>query len=165
MNELVSGEYTVQDYILANRLHLGKMKSYQACRIMGIVLLIPMIFFMIIIPKDVLGWFIIAFCLYFISYPYTVLPLRSKALFKQQKQIHGRVEVRFEGDQIISNGPLTEGSTKWLHHYVISDKIMLLYTTPRTFVMLPRRFFKDDAQFNEVKAFLQTFPTGNKMKP
>jgi hypothetical protein len=164
MTGLISGEYTVEDYILANRLHMSKSILWKIIRITFAVLLIPFIFFAIILPKEIFPWLFIVFSLYYISYPYTILPLRAKALFKQQRLAHGQIEVRFEGNQIIEKSPLSEGSINWLHHCLISDKIMLLYTTPKTFIMLPRRFFKDDAQFNEVKGFLETFPTGKRMK-
>ena len=93
-----------------------------------------------------------------------MLPLRAKIMFEQQKLIHGNIEMRFEPTGITEKTPLSEGSINWLHHYVITDKMMLLYTNPRMFIMLPRRFFKDDAQLNSIKDYLHNFPTGNKME-
>ncbi|MFA5374606.1 MAG: YcxB family protein [Dehalococcoidia bacterium] len=163
MIEVLSGEYTIQDYKLANRLHMTKSKMCQIMRAVWIALFLIFLFLAAIMLTEVVLWLFTVLCLFYILYPYTILPLRIKRLFEQQKLIHGKIEIRFEGNQIKSHSQLTEDSLKWLHHYVITDKMLLIYTTPRTFIMLPRRFFKDDAQFNGIKDYLHNFPMGDKM--
>ena len=164
MKELVSGEYTLEDYILANRLHMARSWVWRIFIIAFALLLVLLLILVIDNPRDIVSWIFIFLILLYVSYPYTILPLRAKALFKQHKLVHGKIEIQFEANQIIEKAPLSEGFINWLHHYLISDKIILLYTTPNTFIMLPRRFFKDDAQVNEVKGFLETFPIGKRMK-
>ena len=163
VTQSVSGEYTAQDYVLANRLHVMKDTAWPAFSAILAVFLVGSIVLLIFRPAEVLPWFFIFVCLCYISYPYTILPFRSRSFFNQQTIAQGKIEIRFEPTQIIDKSSSSEGSLDWLHHYLISDKIILLYSTRKTFIMLPRRFFKDDAQFDEVKKFLQTFPTGKRM--
>ena len=164
VTQSVSGEYTAQDYVLANRLHVIKDTAWPAFSVILAVFLVGSIVLLVFRPGEVLPWFFILVCLCYILYPFTILPFRSRSFFNQQQIAQGKIEIRFELTQIIDNSSSEEVSIDWLHHYLISDKIILLYTTRRTFIMLPRRFFKDDAQFNEVKSYLQTFPTGKRPK-
>jgi len=162
MSEVLTGEYTIQDYILANRLHMARSKMWYVMMILVILFLLVAISVVIKRPHDVVSWIFIVFFIVYLGYPYTILPLQSRILFNRQKNVHGKIKVRFEPMQIIERGQLGESTYKWLHHYLVTDKMILLYNTPKTFIMLPRRFFRDDNQFNDIKNYLNSFPTGNK---
>ena len=154
------GEYTVKDYLLANRLHYFSMRSAKILSLVILIFLILPITAVIEHPDDVVSWGFIVFFLILLGYPYTILPFMAKYYFAKQKQIHGQVKITLSEDRITETSQTGESTFLWLDHYIVSERMILLYNTPKTFSMLPRRFIGDDTEFEYIEQFLDDFPTG-----
>ncbi len=153
-----SGEYTLDDYLLANRLSYGSKRSTKIARILILVLLVFPVLIIIGNPSDVVSWAFIIFLLVMLFYPYTILPVMVKRLFSEQKQLHGQAKIVLDGNRIITTGSTGEATHLWLHHYLEAEQMILLYATPNTFIMLPRRFLLDDSEYEYARQFLKDFP-------
>ncbi len=157
---IISGEYTSQDYFQANRIHLNQYKLWIIARVL-LALSIPFyVMIVIVAPREVLSWIMLAIPVLFLSLPYTILPLYWRRIFKNLKQAHGIITVTFDEGVIIESSKVHNLEVRWLDHYVVKKQMLLLYTHTSAMIMLPLRFFHDDNEYDRVIAFLQGFPSG-----
>ncbi len=153
-----SGDYTLDDYLFANRLSYKAKRSTKITRILILVLLIFPVVIVIADPLDFVSWAFIVFLLVMLFYPYTIIPIMAKRLFSEQKQLHGKVKIVLDGNKIMTTSLTGEATLLWLHHCLVSEKMILLYGTPNTFIMLPRRFISDDSEIEYILQFMKNFP-------
>ena len=155
-----SGQYTYGDYLFANRLHYNSRRRAKIVRVVLIVFLVMMVLFIAVNPRSVSNWVILVLWLILLAYPYTVLPIIVRWLWRKQVQLHHPARIVLAGDRILTTTPIEESSIRWLDHYLVSDRMVLLFTTPLAFVMLPRRFARNDSDFQYIQQFLKAFPIG-----
>jgi hypothetical protein len=155
------GEYTYEDYLLANRLNYSSMRTTKITRVVLVLLLLVSVALAIVSPIRVLFWFFIVFLVALLGFPYTLMPWMTRRVFERQEQFHGHVKIIFDSDKITSIGADGEATITGLDHYIVSDKMILLYLAPTIFIMLPRRFMGSDAEVEYVQNYLKEFPTDN----
>jgi len=148
--EEIKGEYTVRDYLIANRLHMARSPYFRLSRIIWYVLFFLSLLATLTSPSDFILWVLLVLSLFNITYPYLILPHWVKRYFKIQKQMHGEITISFDSDEgtISSKSETGEGKTRWIFKYLSNVEILLLFDTPLTFMMVPRRFCRDEEQFN-----------------
>jgi len=156
----ICGEYTKDDYLLANRTTLKKTNAFLIPMIAWVSLTIIMILGILRTPFDLIHWMFFIICLVYLNYSSTILPIMVNKYFKEQKQIHGKVTINFDSDKILSRSPVDEHILKWLHHITITEKMILLYNTPKTFIMVPRGWFGNTEQYEATVLLLKNFPAG-----
>ncbi|MBN2099568.1 MAG: YcxB family protein [Dehalococcoidia bacterium] len=155
-----SGQYTLSDYLLANRMHLFSSRTTKFVIVFILLLMALPVLGLIGNPTDVFAWGLILSGLVIIAYPYTVLPIAGRIMYAQQPQIRGQVRILIGPDRIVDASATGSATHLWLHHILVSQRMILLFETPRTFIMLPRRFFKDEDDLQAAKSLLEGFPTG-----
>lgn len=146
----IKGEYTVRDYLIANRLHMARSPYFRLSRIICYVMVFLLLLAALTGPSDFILWVFLTLFSFIITYPYLILPHRVKRYFKIQKQMHGEITISFDSDEgtISSKSETGEGKTRWIFKYLSNAEILLLFNTPLTFMMVPRRFCRDEEQFN-----------------
>lgn len=157
-----SGQYTLSDYLQANRIHYRRSRLMIAMFVLFLLLAIVNAVQVVTHPTSIAAWVLLAVTIVFLGYPYTLLPIIVRSSYAQQLQMHGRVKITIRPDRITESSATGVSALFWLHHVLVSERTILLYTTPQTFVMLPRRFFKDDRDFEAAKNLLEAFPKGEK---
>ena len=170
--EKVVINYKPEDYLQANRLHLRACGKKILTIIMPILILI--IFFakcLSISPGDnqnfyVLEWtvypydiFMLLLALFLLAYPYVILPIKIRFWFKRQKFFESQVELQFDQKEIIAKSNI--GETKLIYAYlcVISNDMIVVYNTPKTFMPLPRKYCQDSQQFRRIVDVVKNFPS------
>jgi hypothetical protein len=159
-----SGQYTYTEFLRANRMHLSSRRSMKIMRVVMVFLLVVATLIAVVDPREVINWVILVAVLAWLSYPYTVLPITAKRSWAEQKQGHGPIKIVLARDRIISTSYTGDSTTLWLHHYLVSDQMILLFETPKTFIMLPRRFARNESDYQYVQEFLTAFPV-SKQEP
>ncbi|MDD5094341.1 MAG: hypothetical protein PHV74_08195 [Dehalococcoidia bacterium] len=152
------GQYTYDDYLFANRLNYRSSRTTKITRGALFLLFVVAIFVVISSPDNILSWFFIAILVVLLGFPYTILPTLTRRAFAQQGQLHSQVRFVFDSGKIISTTSAGEATLTGLHRYMISDRMILLYIAPNTFIMLPRRFLGSDSEMEYVGNFLKGFP-------
>ena len=148
--EEIRGEYTIADYLSANRLHLKKNPLYKWQIIVFSFLSFGYILLIFVNPFNVVLWIFLCFCLLVSTHSFTILPRVIKHYYKIQKQMHGETIISIDSDCICQKSERHESTLRWIFRYLSSDNMLLVYNTPKTFMMIPKRFCKDEDQFNRV---------------
>jgi hypothetical protein len=146
--EEIRGEYTIEDYLVANRLHSKKSPLFIVQTILFSVLSVLYILLIYANPLDMFQWIFLFVSLLFSTYWFTILPIMTKHYYKIQKQMHGETIISIDGDCICQKSERYELKYSWILKYLSSDNMLIMFNTPRTFIMIPRRFCKDEEQFN-----------------
>lgn len=147
--EEIRGEYTVEDYLVANRLHLKKSPLFRVQTIGFSFLSVLYIFLIFADPRNIAIWVVfLGICLLFSTYWFTILPIMTKRDYKRQKQMHGETIISIDSDCICQKSELNESKDYWIYRYLSSNNMLIAYNTPKTFIIIPRRFCKDEEQFN-----------------
>ena len=154
----LSGEYTINDYILANRIHIKHDKSWVLTKAIFAFFLVCMVIGIWAKPHDPVNWIFAVLCLVYINYEHTILPSQTKKYFNEQKQLHGKVTIIFEQGKVSEKTIIGDTTFIWLHHIVITPAMLLLYNTPKTFIVTPRKWFSDNNQFEDAVKMLKDFP-------
>lgn len=81
---------------------------------------------------------------------YTLLPLRAKYYFNKQKQLQVDATISFDNDFICEKSSIQELKLKNVERYLLCKEMLLIYNTPKTFIMVPKRFCKDEQQFYRI---------------
>jgi len=140
-------EYEFSDYLQANRFHLYRQLGYWYGLIVVGLFDICIGILVYLRPSDTVLWLLLIFFLAFPLYSHLSLPIRARKLFKRQKQLHGLLEFELKSNQLSSKNPVTQQIHKWFLKAEFNDKFILLFNTPATFIILPRRVFLDDQQY------------------
>jgi hypothetical protein len=162
MNLQFDATYTPEDYVEAQRLHLGQRPAVMFT-IFAVVVVIVLIGALLIL--DVIDWriwlgFAAAFVLWVALVPMRFrrrFERRMKKSFEQRKDFQVPYQFSITDQQISVNSP---GRGGWISPWSdflkwnADDKTLLLYLSNQTLQILPRRFFPSDADFAQLKELL-----------
>jgi len=145
--EEIRGEYTVKDYIMANRLHISRNPSWKWSRIFLYILSFVYVLLIICSPGNIIYWIFLFLFFIIANYPYAILPYWARRYYKLQK-MHGETVISVDSDgNLCSKSQKGETKQKWVFRYLSSKDMLMVYNTPLTFIMIPRRFCKGEEQF------------------
>ena len=160
--------YRYDDYLEANRTHFKKTSNTKVLKIIYIILLI---LFTLILIGDILAnqgidffiVFFIVFCLIFIFSEYLIIPLSTKRMFKQQKKyFNNEITLIFNETEIIEISSISEAKLKWIYKHTITPKMLLIYTTPINFIILPKKYCASEEQYGKICSIVANFHQGDK---
>lgn len=163
--ETITINYRADDYLEANRIAYRHNSAQQTLRIIYIILAI--LFTLIFVLKylmrqevDSFAVFFIIFALMFIFYEWTFLPSSSKKMFEQQKKYFQEVTLSFAEDTISQFCSISEVKLKWFYKHILTDKMLLIFTTPLTFIIVPKKYCASEEQYTKICQIVTNFPQG-----
>jgi hypothetical protein len=160
MNFHFPAQLTAEDYIEAQRLHVG-WKTFLRLSLFMLVVVLGVVIFLGGLT-DLTAWiggaaiwlfWLAIFCW---TYPRGIAK-RTKKLFAQQKELQLVYSADITDERLIMSAP---GRGEWIipwhesHKWKANDKIVLVYPSDRLFRMFPRRWFSSDAEFLAFKDLL-----------
>jgi hypothetical protein len=151
--EEIRGEYTIEDYLVANRLHLKKSSIFRGQTIIFSFLSVIYIILIFENPRDILLWVFLCISILFSTYWFTILPIMTKRDYEIQKQMHGETIISIDGDCICQKSERHESKYYWIYRYLSSNNMLMAYNTPKTAIIIPKRFCQDEEQFNRFVNF------------
>jgi hypothetical protein len=146
--EEIRGEYTIEDYLVANRLHLKESPLFRGQTIIFSIMSVLYIILIIANPREIFLWICLGICLLFSTYWFTILPKLIKHNYKIQKQMHGETIISIDSDCLCQKSERHESKFYWIYRYLSSNNMLIAYNTPKTFIIIPKRFCHDEEQFN-----------------
>jgi hypothetical protein len=151
-------KYTIQDYIEAQKLHLRNSKNGWLVRwffpTLGVGILVSLVaLFIAEIPVttfQVIYFGILG--IFFISLPIATVQLSTRYLFKKSKFLHTPSEFEITEEEVKMTSELNSGVVKWplFIKAAHNDIVLILMSTPRTMMMIPRRCVSSDQDWNEL---------------
>jgi hypothetical protein len=169
--ETITINYRMEDYLQANRIVYQTNLAQQILKMVYITLCVLFSFILIInylLWKniDTFSIFFIIFSLFFIFYEWTILPSSVKKMFKEQKRYFEEVTLIFSESEIIQICSISETKLKWIYKYVWTEKMLLIFTSPLTFVIVPKKYCADEEQYKRICEIVTNFYQGEKkLKP
>lgn len=154
--------YSLKDYIQANRIHLKSNKRIYYIISFGLVFLLFSIFLIIVEPKGIFPWFALIYSIIMFTYPISVIPISSKFYMKKQKYFDGPVKLKFVDNTIFSDSQIGESKIKWITKIIIREGLLLIYTTPKNFIIVNEKYCTGKDQFELIGRFVKNMPgSGN----
>ena len=88
--------------------------------------------------------------------PLLMLRLQGPALFRRQPNLAGPVLIRLTNVGLAVSGESASGDERWSMYsaYLESKHLFLLYSTPRTFRLIPKRAFPDAGAADDFRQLL-----------
>lgn len=85
------------------------------------------------------------------------LPRKTRKIFAQQKLLHEPMEIEITPAGFSTTATYGTSHLEWraLHKYKAGKELMLVYQSDVIFHMFPRRWFASDADWNQLRAYLQ----------
>ena len=141
------GQLTAETFASGQRLHAGRVSG---CVLPGIVVVFA-------IAMNALGIYLAAWeawpvFLVGIGFPLAYVYARRRSLahlFRQEPILAVSQEGELTRDGLRMRSELGEATIPWrfLVRVKANTEVLLLYESPQTFIILPRSFFADDAEF------------------
>jgi hypothetical protein len=143
--------YTTYDLVAAARLHMMRSaRGYVLCAYLLLVLVVGAVFS--IFGAWDFGLFLVALAVLAFLVVYSiVLPFFARRQARKIPAFRKGVVLRFDENEIHLSSDAGEGSARWFYKTRASDKVLLLYTTHLSYIIVPRRVCEDDAQYERLK--------------
>jgi hypothetical protein len=89
---------------------------------------------------------------FYLSFPFWFYKLLIKRMYKKSKFLHVPSEVEITSEQVSMTNELNSGIIKWplFIKSAYNDKTLILMSTPRTMLIIPKRFVPTEAEWNEL---------------
>ncbi len=121
---------------------------------------------------DLIGIFLSLLSLAYLFYEWSILPFSCKNLFEKQPMFKGEAEMYIDDNVIIDKTTLekstlertiiSETKIQIIHKYVLSKNLLLIFNTPATFFIIPKKFCVDEQQFARIVQIVRHFPQDKK---
>jgi len=153
----IKGTLLAEDYVSAQYLHLRPRPIF---RIFGIIVLalflwagwysltsgepdvLDYIFFL------AMGYLILNFAVY--------LPWKTRRIYRQQKALQRELTMKFDEVGVNAENENGRSRTSWedFHKWKANDQLILLYLSDCLYHMVPKRFFTDVGDFEQLRELL-----------
>jgi len=148
--EKIEFDYTLNDYYksnLAYLLHQGKVWFIILFFSVGFIYFL---FSILLVSSSLLNYVLILLCIYYMSYPFLGLYFRCKKFFKEQEQLQGKQEIYFTENEMVTRSTTSEEKIKRAYKILFTKNYLLIFNTPMTFTMIPRRIFNNQEDYDDV---------------
>lgn len=151
-------QYTLEDYIEAQKLHLRSSKNGWLVRwffpAIGVGTLGALVaLFIAGLPLNVFQ--VVYFGLlgmFLTSLPVLTVQISTRSLFKKSKFLHTPSEFEITAEEVKMTSELSSGNIKWplFVKAAHNEKVLILMSTPRTMMMIPKRCISSEAEWNQL---------------
>jgi len=143
----VAGQLSADDYVRGQRLHAGKLAG---CVFPAVVLIFAVL--MTSLGAWIRSWEAWPLFLIGLGIPAVYLYVRGtllKRLFRQQPSLSVADEGTLSAAGMFMRSELGESRLPWRFFVRVkaNDRVLLLYTAPNAFHIIPRSFFRTDEEF------------------
>jgi hypothetical protein len=156
--------YTPSIYLEANKIH---WRSQPLCWFYRVFFGLCFCFFSLVsfgnflrAKFDIFTLLFSFFCLVYMLYEWTILPIISNNLYKKLKMFEDAVELSFCQDFIEEKSCVSDSKLHSIYQYKLKNDMLLVYVTPLTFAIVPKKFCTDDEQSNRIIDIVSKFPRG-----
>lgn len=101
---------------------------------------------------------LIIFAFLFPAIHYILLSFISKNYFKKQKLFSSQVKLEFSKDAFVQKDVVAETKLFYSYLNIISKDMILIFSTFRTFIFLPKKYCQDGEQFKRIVEMVRNFP-------
>lgn len=139
--------YTREDAYQAQKLNYLRSKSKYFVFVCGVLLLLWVAFNIFILNDFIIpNIFPIFGGLFLFFYPYTFIKYWTYWWFKRAPGLHNLVTMEIDENGISTMTQLSNGKIKFegFNRFENNNKVLLLFTAPRVFLMVPKRFVSDE---------------------
>lgn len=149
--EVLEYELTVRDYITANRAHFFHGAQGWFLMAIGVILVLMSGAGLLLQPRDPVLLFGLVFGVPAAFYPFTIMPYTTRRLYRMQRQMHGPVKAILDETQVTYESRLIDTTCRWLYRVLATKRVLMLYNTPKTYILVPRRVCRDAAQYERIE--------------
>lgn len=153
MNEIsFESNFTPRDLQIAYMSHIKRMSIKRIIMMLVIgSVLISCGVYLLIFPSETnrnsfLSWFFIAYGIFVIAYYYWRLSRMGKVAYRKLVDLHHPIHTIINDQGVFSKGSSIKSDSMWEHftEALITDDVILLYPNRLRFVIICKRFLKND---------------------
>ncbi|AFY38655.1 hypothetical protein Lepto7376_2373 [[Leptolyngbya] sp. PCC 7376] len=160
-------KFTLKDYIDGNIVWHRQDKIQ---KLYAIFLRLVAIFFAVAcvisyvlndIPTCIFSLFFFVFSLRSAFKEQLTIPFAAKQTFDQcRKQFSQEQLFIFDRQVITIHSDIDDITMRWFDRHIITPDMLLIFTTPINFYLLPRKYFPSQEQYDKVCEIVRNFPQG-----
>ena len=143
-------KYTFDDFYKANMIHKIKNKKFRIVASLMFLFLIVAVYMAVKNINNIFAWIVIAYVMFYFSTTFIVHRSRVKKYFEKQPALQSEQEVILYEDKIFIKNSQEESYIKKIHDLYVNEKFIIIYNTPVTFYVIPRRVCVDNNQFHHI---------------
>ncbi|WP_365674169.1 YcxB family protein [Okeania sp. SIO3I5] len=97
----------------------------------------------------------------YVFYEWTWIPFLCKNSFeKDQKIFKNQITLIFKQDEIVSLCAYYEVKLRWFYKHITTPKMLLIFTTPYSFIIVPKKYCSSEEQYEKICHLIAKFPQG-----